>query len=100
MGWERERTSASINIDVDLDEFKTEQLLQELMDRSVITEADAVALNGKKARTAVKQTFSIQESYLQDALEAKRRGDRSEALHRLERALGNEWFQYLTGEPT
>jgi hypothetical protein len=98
MGWERESTSTSIDIDVDLDEFKTEQLLQELMDRGVITEADAVALNSKK--NAPKISLTVNHSFIADALDYKRRGNRHEALHMLERALGSEWLQYLTGEPT
>lgn len=93
MAWKRQRTSRSIDVDVELSDFDPEQLLQGLINAGLLTEVEAVAI---AARGGFKKTG---ENVLSDEMQAARdeiyRGRRTEALIHLERALGHEWIGRL-----
>ena len=99
--WKRRSTcqDVSTSVEVDLDEFSTEQLLQELIDRDVITEGDAVAIvnadpNPLAARPCIAMLGPADE--LRTATHELRSGRRGEALIHIERFLGSEWIGRLS----
>ena len=97
MPWKRRYTQASI--DVDLDEFDEEQLLQGLIDAKWLSEAEAEAILGR-ARLAEKSPSPFMvagdpASELETARDYLRRGMRAEARLHLERFLGCDWMGVL-----
>lgn len=84
--WKRRSTSASI--DFDLEDFDTEQLLQELINRKVITESTAVGLLvGRKAATNDEDLLIASHEIIL--------GHKAEALIHIERALGGDFIGRL-----
>jgi hypothetical protein len=82
---------ATINIDVELDEFRTVELIRELRVRGIITDADERNLRDR-AKIAREQRSSIESvlsspSPLVEAIDRCRRGDLREALVYLVRAV-------------
>lgn len=97
-GWKRQRTSRTACVDVDLSDFDTEQLLQALIDDGAISEGEASAI---KSRGGVRgldkpSVIGIEPDYVDDAWNEIIRGRKSEALHCIERALGNQWIGRLS----
>jgi hypothetical protein len=93
MSWKRQSTSVTVDAECGLDEFGTGQLLQELINRAIITEAAAAVL---LRREGVEQLpKGIDGNELCEAREELLRGRRREALIHLERALGREWLGAL-----
>lgn len=89
--WKRRDTSADVRVEVDLDAFDTEQLLQELIHRKILTEGQAFAL----AKRESKGTFDVGADDIEMARTEIMRGRRSEALIYIERALGHEFMGKL-----
>jgi len=99
MTWKRQRTSHDVDVEVSLDEFSEEQLLQGLIDSKWITEVDAEAIKmrnkgGSLASASVSKIDDCGEE-LDKAKRCLRRGDKQEALHYLEQFLGREWYGVL-----
>ena len=97
MAWKRKHTQASI--EVDLDEFEEEQLLQGLIDAKWLSEAEAEAIVAR-ARLADKSPSPFMVagnpvSELDTARDYLRRGMRAEARVHLERFLGRDWMGVL-----
>lgn len=94
MAWKRQDTSTSI--DVDLGDFSYAQLLQALIDGSVISESEAEQIQ-KRAKDLSKPVLSKQPDTweLDVASEYLRRGNRDEAVLHLERYLGRDWVGTL-----
>lgn len=94
--WKRRRTQASVMVDVDLDEFDADQLLQALIQAELLTEEEAMAIlaRGKKNFVPHEQIVKPDESAveLEDAREELLRGRKREALIHIERALGPRWI--------
>lgn len=90
MAWRRRGTS----IDVDLRDFDEEQLLQQLVDSTWITEAEAEAItvraNNRKCWAAVLSSGPDADA-LAKAIDELHRGRVDEARLYLERFLGSEW---------
>lgn len=97
MAWKKQRTTVSVRVDTDLDDFSEEQMLQGLIDAGWITENEAEVITARKAaddkRTAIK--IAGDEDELQEARDNLRRGNKSEAFIHLERFLGREWSGLL-----
>lgn len=98
-GWKRRSTSNSVyaNVDVDLDDFDTDQLLQALIDARAISEDEAVRI--KKRGKLAQPSGSIFEAVPDDvdmAWTEIQRGRKSEALCHIERALGRKWIGRLS----
>lgn len=97
MTWRRQSTSVSASVDVELDDFSCEQLLQGLIDAKWLTAEEASSIY---ARASSSTTTSIgladrQADDLNDAQRFLRMGNREEALVYLERFLGREWIGAL-----
>jgi hypothetical protein len=95
MTWRRQSTSVSV--DVDLDDFSCEQMLQGLIDAKWLTAEEASAIT---ARSSSAEPLSIglsdrQGDDLHDARRFLRMGNRQEALIYLERFLGRDWIGAL-----
>lgn len=99
--WKRRSTEASVmvDVDVDLEEFSPEQLLQELINREYLTEELALAIVAGRKDTAatagIKARLSSNRADLEHAEDEIRRGRRNEALIHIERYLGREWTGQL-----
>lgn len=94
MAWRRQSTSTSV--DVDLDDFSTEQLLQALIDAKVISESEAESLSKRSAASERQNAFGVNDAdELYTARQYLMRGNRDEALIHLERFLGREWIGAL-----
>ncbi|MGN7738275.1 hypothetical protein [Ensifer sp. 22564] len=94
MAWKRRSTSTSV--DVDLEDFDTEQLLQGLIDGKVISEAEAEMLSKRSSVHAGQLEFSgAVADELTIARQYLHRGNREEAIIHLERFLGREWIGAL-----
>lgn len=95
--WRYESTSRSV--DVDLDEFRNEQLLQALIDAKWLSEAEALAIveraNAKDKLAKVIEQPAYDTAELAEARDYLRRGDGVEARLHLERALGRDWYGAL-----
>lgn len=96
--WKRRSTTTSTSIDVDLCDFDTDQLLQALIDDGAISEGEAAAI---KARGGVRDldkpsVIGVQPDHVDDAWNELIRGRKGEALHHIERALGNQWIGRLS----
>lgn len=95
-GWKRRSTCGEVmtHVDVDLEDFQTDQLLQELIDRKVITESQASALLAREAVSI--EGDVIPQSELDAAREELARGRKTEALIHIERVLGSRWIGELS----
>ncbi len=95
--WRRQSTSRDVDVEVDLGDFSPKQLLQELIDDKMITEAEALAIlkrsEGKDKAGAI---LDIESEPIDDAWNEVLRGRKAEALVLLERALGTVWIGKLT----
>ncbi len=99
MAWKNRSTTTMVEIDedaddkfmsVDLEDFGNGQLLQELIDRKLITE--------EQAEDIVERDLSmvdIDYAALDEARATLCRGNRAEALFLLERALGGDFVGRL-----
>lgn len=107
MKWKCHSTSESVSVDakVDLDEFRTASLLQELVNRGIINETEAAALLARESekepspllrKNVINAVGPIDEESLSVALEYAQRHNRAEALIHLERALGRDWNGMLS----
>lgn len=94
MAWKRRSTSVSV--DVDLDEFSEDQLLQGLIDAKWISEEEAETIKTRSpgAHKPIGASNPSGED-LENARRALRRGNKSEALHFIEYHLGREWIGTL-----
>ncbi len=85
---------------MDLEEFETRDLLQELIDRDVIDEAAAQRLLAKEQEneppSPPRPPIAPGDSEFAAALDEMRCGRRREALVHLERALGGDWLGQLS----
>ena len=96
--WKRRSTKKSVSVDTDLSDFDTDQLLQALIDDGSISEGEAVAI---KARGSVRggekpSVIRVQPDDVAEAWNELIRGRKGEALHHIERALGNQWIGRLS----
>lgn len=96
--WKRRSTSRTACVDVDLSDFDTDQLLQALIDDGAISEGEALAI---KARDGVRgldkpSVIGIEPDHVDEAWNEIIRGRKREALHHIERALGNQWLGVLS----
>lgn len=92
MAWKIQRTSKSVSVDVELDDFSNEELLQGLIDSKWVTETEAEAIRIRSSKCASSSIFkSTDAEELDSARDELLRGRRSEALIHLERFLGREW---------
>jgi hypothetical protein len=94
MGWKKKSTTESVDVEIDLDEFDSDSLLQELIDRNKITEAEAEAINARKDFCAAR-IFLPEPEDIETARHALSRGDKAEALIFIERALGRDFIGRL-----
>lgn len=104
MTWKRQRTTASIDVDVDLHQFDGEELLQGLIDAGWITEDEAEAIHARSRKNdrsqdvlAAKVHFqpSMPDNLMETAIDELRRGRVGEARIYLERYLGHDWAGVL-----
>lgn len=96
MAWKRQYTHTSI--DVDLDEFSNEELLQGLINARWISEeeAEAIALRAKKNDLSERVLAGTPDSdALYEAHWELHRGRIYEAKVHLERFLGHDWLGVL-----
>ncbi|MBO9458957.1 hypothetical protein [Labrenzia sp. R5_0] len=94
MSWKRVGTSTRSDVEVDLDDFSAEQLLQELIDRNWLSEAEALAIKsrgreGRKAAVSLMRHMSSDD--LKIARDEARCGRVAEARIYLSRALGRDF---------
>ncbi len=94
MGWQRKSTTQETYVEIDLDDFEDDELLQELIDRKKITEAEAEAISLRNEFGDM-SIISSQPEDLETARDALSRGDRAEALIFIERALGRDFIGRL-----
>lgn len=100
MTWRQHDTWTSSACEVHLDDFTPPQLLQSLIDRQWLSEAEAALIQARaKARDRFEPIFERQTLVDADtlglALAELVSGRREEALIHLERALGSEWIGRL-----
>jgi hypothetical protein len=96
MGLRRRTVNTSVSIDVDLDEFSDEQILQYMVETKWLTEDEANSLKKRKRAGSAENVFAtsgIDEFVI--ANDYIRRGMRGEALIHLERFLGHDWYGKL-----
>jgi hypothetical protein len=93
MAWKRRSTSVSV--DVDLDDFSAEQLLQGLIDAKWISEEEAETIKTRSPGAKLIGAPNPVGEDLENARRALRRGNKSEALHFIEYHLGREWIGTL-----
>ncbi len=95
--WRHERTYVSV--EVRLDEFLPESLLQGLIECKWITEEEALAImnraTAKEKAVRVLSATGIDDDELLTAEIEFRAGRRFEGITHLERALGREWIGRL-----
>lgn len=94
--WKRRSTSTQAYVEVDLDEFDTEELLQALINRGSISESDALAIAARDT-SVLKSLGALNPDELGLAQDEFARGRRDEALIHLERFMGRGWIGALTG---
>ena len=94
MGWKRKSTTESVDVEIDLDEFDSDSLLQELIDRNKITEAEAEAISLRE-KLGVGRFLFPQPEDIETARHALSRSDMAEALIFVERALGRDFIGRL-----
>lgn len=86
--WKRCSTSVSVDVDLDLEDFDTNQLLQELINRQIINESTAAGLlSGRKAATSAEDLLIASHEIIL--------GHKTEALIHIERALGGNFIGRL-----
>lgn len=98
--WKRRSTSSTTSVDVDLNDFDSEQLLQGLIDDKWITEDEAADI---VARSKWSRGGSVGEVNLDGERFDRIRlanheilaGRRNEALHHIEEALGGDFIGRL-----
>ncbi len=95
--WKRRSTCTDVRttVEVDLDEFSDDQLLQELINRDVLTETAAVALLNKASATT-ETPAAVGYPDLTRAWDEIVMGRRDEALVYVERFLGRDWIGRFT----
>jgi hypothetical protein len=103
MAWKVQNTrqSVSVDADVELDDFREEQLLQALIDANWITSQEAEAIKDRvDKKEALKKPVIkpplVDERELAVAQEYILRGGKQEAVLHLERALGRDWYGVLS----
>lgn len=97
--WKRRSTTAQVytHVDTDLADFDTAQLLQALIDDKVITEDEAATLlKRSNALENLAVQFALDDNHVDLAWGELIRGRKGEALHHIERALGNQWLGRLS----
>lgn len=96
--WKRRSTKDSVSVDVDLCDFHTDQLLQALIDDGSISEGEAAAIKGRGGARNVEKpsVIRMQPDHVDEAWNELIRGRKGEALHHIERALGNQWIGRLS----
>lgn len=95
--WKTRRTYTSV--DIELNDFDKEQLLQALIDANWLTEEEAAAIalrasRKSKEKIPVVPDAALSEEY-QIACDEMRSGRRHEAIVHVERYLGREWIGKL-----
>ena len=96
MAWKRRSTTTYTSIDVDLDGFDVEQLLQGLIDSHVLTEAEAEMIAARKPGAAANTLVLGEPDELSEARWHLAGGRKGEAVIHLERYLGREWLGVLS----
>ncbi|MCS0497901.1 hypothetical protein [Ancylobacter mangrovi] len=94
MVWKQRGTIERVQVEVDLSDFDTGQLLQELIDRQIIESADAEKLLAREKITVQGTAISPNDEICLARSELAI-GRRSEALIHIERALGNDFIGRL-----
>ena len=96
--WEWRRTRSTQVVETSLSDFDTEQLLQELIDNMTITEAEALRImsRGSAFSPAPEGVIGADPDHVELAWIEIQRGRKTEALHHIERALGNQWLGRLS----
>lgn len=97
--WKRRSTENTVSVDVDLSDFDTDQLLQALIDDGAISEGEAAAIKARGRRLGDVEKPSVirvQPDHVDEAWNELIRGRKGEALHHIERALGNQWIGRLS----
>lgn len=94
MSWKRHSTSIRADVEVSLDEFSDEQLLQGLVDSKLITEPEAESILRRASITGLFRDRLLEDEF-SIALHEITVGRRHEAMIHLERALGREWIGRL-----
>lgn len=94
MAWQRQWTSKTIDVEVDLEPFAPDELLQGLIDRKWITPDEAEAIR-TRATSREKASERLHLNTCPDDIELARtealRGRRDEAMIYLARALGRDF---------
>jgi hypothetical protein len=93
--WVRQSTCKDVDVEVDLEDFSNAEILQELIDRDLISEAAALQLLKPDGQPEIRKPHFHAADY-ESAFDRAMRGQKSDALHFLERALGTEWIGALT----
>lgn len=94
--WKSKGTSCSV--DVEIDEFSEEQMLQGLIDAGWISKEEAAAIKARGGKLENRVSLGTVASENDDLYRAKTaiaRGDKSEALHYIEYHLGRDWIGVL-----
>lgn len=94
MAWKRQWTTKSIDVDVDLEEFSSEELLQGLIDRKWLSTDEAEAIKNRITSEGKSKERMLLDTSTEDIEIARmeaRRGRRGEAMIYLARALGRDF---------
>lgn len=94
MAWKRRSTFNRVEVEAELNDFDTDQLLQALIDRRLITEAEAERVLSREG-DAIAPTYGLIADELALARHEIYVGRRDEALIHLERALGSPFVGRL-----
>lgn len=97
--WQRRSTGRSTYVEVDLEEFDTDQLLQGLIDNEMTTEAEALSIKergGVNMEPDKKVVVAADAELVDDAWNEILRGRKGEALYLIESALGSRWIGRLS----
>lgn len=86
----RRPTSASVDIDVEIDEFETAQLIDALLARKVISAAEHAALLGRKEGEEGLRIYDVSRD-IEEAAKRARWGDIAGALYHLTAAFPSLW---------
>lgn len=94
MAWKRRSTCNRVEVEAELNDFDTDQLLQALIDRRAITEAEAERVLSRES-DAIKPTYGLVADEIALARHEIHIGRRDEALIHIERALGSPFLGRL-----